>query len=65
LKDIFSMNVLSIDQVNGADPKPRHTLARRIVGVFLGTVILISIVGLIGVEAGFWTPVDTPAHDTH
>jgi hypothetical protein len=46
-------------------PNPNNTLARRIVGVFLGTVILILIVGLIGVEAGFWTPVDTPAHDTH
>ena len=59
------MDILSIDQVNGADTKPKHTLARRIVGVFLGTVILISIVGLIGVEGGFWTPVDTPAHHTH
>jgi len=59
------MDFLSIDEVNGADTKSKHTLARRIVGVFLGTVILISIVGLIGVEAGFWTSVDTPAHDTH
>jgi hypothetical protein len=59
------MDVLSIDQLNGADTKSKHTPARRIVGIFLGTVILISIVGLIGVEAGFWTSVDTPAHDTH
>jgi hypothetical protein len=59
------MDILSIDQVNGADTKPKHTLGRRIVGVFLGTVILISIVGLIGVEGGFWTTVDTPARDTH
>jgi hypothetical protein len=59
------MDILSIDQVNGVDTKPKHTLGRRIVGVFLGTVILISIVGLIGVEAGFWTPVDTLAHDAH
>jgi hypothetical protein len=59
------MDILSINQVNGANSKPKHTLGRRIVGVFLGTVILISIVGLIGVEGGFWTPVDTPAHDTH
>jgi len=59
------MDILSIDQVNGADTKPKHTLGRRIVGIFLGTVILISIVGLIGVEADFWTPVDTLAHDAH
>jgi hypothetical protein len=59
------MDILSIDQVNGANIKPKHTLGRCIVGVFLGTVILISIVGLIGVEGGFWTPVDIPVHDTH
>ena len=59
------MDILSIDQVNGDDAKPKYTLGRRIVGVILGTVILISIVGLIGVEGGFWTPVDIPAHDRH
>jgi hypothetical protein len=59
------MGILSIDQMNGDDTKSKHTLGRRIVGVFLGTVILISIVGLIGVEGGFWTTVDTPSHDTH
>ena len=56
------MGILSPDQVNGAGTKPKHKLARRIVGIFLGTVILISIVGLIGCEAGFWTSVNTPAH---